>query len=571
MAKFDKKLAQILTRRRLLADDAIQPLLDEVEKNADKSLSELLIERKVLTEDTVIGALAEEMNLPPINLNKVAIDKTALEAIPEDVARAYKVLPVAKIGNILTIAVANPFDIFTIDDVKIVSGHELLPVVSTDYSIRKAIEKAYSREEAEIASLVHGLEADEQLEITSTQELDSPPGDEAAGDDSPIIKLVQLIILQAIKQRASDIHIEIYEKRTRVRYRIDGALREVMAPPRKLYNNLTTRVKVMCPEMDIADRRRPQDGKFQTRYEGRKIDFRVSVLPTVHGEKVVIRILDTAGVGRSLDDLGFEPKALDDFRSAVKAAYGMVLVTGPTGSGKSTTLYSAIKEVMSDEDNISTVEDPVEYEIEGINQVAVNEKAGRGFGDTLRSLLRQDPDTIMIGEIRDRETAEIAVKAALTGHLVLSTLHTNDAASTVTRLLDMGIDAFLVSSSVLLVSAQRLVRKLCQDCKKPVKPDEKVLTRWGFTESEIAAGLTVYEPGGCTRCSQQGYSGRMALLETMPMSEELRRLVTAGASALDLKKQGLKEGMITLRRAGLNNALRGITSVEQVLSLTMAD
>ena len=572
MAKFDKKLAQILSRRELVGQEALDSMLNEVEQDGEKSLSELLIERSVVDEEVIIGTLAEEMNLPPINLNKVDVAKEALDVIPEDLARYYKVLPVSKIGDVLTIAVANPFDIFTIDDVKIVTGHELLPVVSTDYSIKRAIEKAYNRDEAALDELMQGLDSESALELTKEEEGDDDVDMDAVSDDeeNPVVKLVNLIIVNAIKQRASDIHIEIYEKRTRVRYRVDGALFEAMTPPRKLYKTLVTRVKVMCPTMRIDERQRPQDGRFQMRYENRKIDFRVSSLPTVYGEKVVIRILDSSSLKLSLDELGFEQKALDDFRKAVEAPYGMLLVTGPTGSGKSTTLYSAIREVLNDEDNISTVEDPVEYELEGVNQVAINVQRGLTFAGALRSLLRQDPDTIMVGEIRDRETAEIAIRAALTGHLVLSTLHTNDAPSTVVRLVDMGVDAFLVSSSVLLVSAQRLVRTLCQECKKTVKATEEAAREWGFEDEEIEQGIKVFEPGGCSRCTK-GYKGRMAMLETMPVSEEIRRRIVGGKSTLDIRAQALEEGMVTLRRAGLNNVLKGLTSMAEVNSMTLAE
>ena len=571
MAKFDKKLAQILIKTGLMEQPQVDELLAETEKSTEKSLTELLVERKIMDEGTIIGTLAEEMNIPPIDLNKVEIEEEALKIMPEDLAKYYQVLPVSKIGNVLTIAVANPFDIFTIDDVKIVTGHELLPVVSTDLSIKKAIAKVYNKSQSQLDDLMQGIENTE-FEVTEKEE------DEAlnvaaitdGGKDDQIIKMVNTLILQAIKQRASDIHIERYEKRARIRYRIDGVLAEVMSPPKKIYSLITSRVKIMCPEMDIAERQRPQDGKFQMKVDGRQVDFRVSVLPLVWGEKVVIRILDSSSLTLSLDDLGFEEKALKDFRTAVKSAYGMLLVTGPTGSGKSTTLYSAVKEVLVDADNISTVEDPVEYQLEGVNQVPINEKRGMTFAAALKTLLHQDPDTIMLGEIRDKETADIAVRAALTGHLVFSTLHTNDAPSSITRLVDMGIEPFLVAGSVILVSAQRLVRRMCGECKLPYQPPKEKLLEWGFKEDETVQGITIYKPNGCGRC-KKGYKGRMALLETMPMSEEVRRLVIKGKSALDVRVQALKEGMVTLRRVGLNNAVRGKTSIEEVLSITMPD
>ncbi|MBN1808043.1 MAG: Flp pilus assembly complex ATPase component TadA [Planctomycetes bacterium] len=571
MAKFDKKLAQIVVKANLVSQEQVDTLLAEVEKKGDKSLTQLLLDNSLVDEGTIIGTLSEEMNIPPIDLAKVDVSEDALEVMTEDLANYYQVLPVSKIGNVLTIAVANPFDIFTIDDVKIVTGHELLPVVSTDVSIKKAISKVYNRAQGQLEDLMEGLE-NTDFELTEETEEEAVDMGAVTGDDAdnPVVQMVNLIILQAIKQRASDIHLEVYEKRTRVRYRIDGSLQEVMAPPKKMYANLTSRVKVMCPEIDIAERRRPQDGKFQMKVDRRNVDFRVSVLPIVYGEKVVIRILDSSNLTLTLDELGFEEKALKDFRSAVNSPYGMMLVTGPTGSGKSTTLYSAVREVLNDEDNISTVEEPVEYQLDGVNQVPINEKRGLTFDAALRSLLRQDPDTIMIGEIRDKITAEIAVKAALTGHLVFSTLHTNDAPSTVTRLVDMGVDSFLVSSSVVLVSAQRLVKRLCPECKEKWEPPKEHLLEWEFSEEEAEQGVTVYKAAGCGRCSK-GYKGRMALLETMPMTDAIRRIIVTGGSALDLKAQALKEGMITLRRVGLNNALRGKTSMEEVLSITMAD
>jgi type IV pilus assembly protein PilB len=380
--------------------------------------------------------------------------------------------------------------------------------------------------------------------------------------------LVNLMILQAIREGASDIHVEPFEKHLRVRYRVDGACHESLSPPLKMHPAIVSRIKIMS-EMDIAERRKPQDGKFQMKVQGRQVDFRVSILPMVHGEKVVIRILDTSSLALTLDALGFEEKALKDFRFSVTAPYGMILVTGPTGSGKSTTLYSAVKEVLNIEENITTVEDPVEYQLDGVNQVPVSEKRGLTFAAALRSILRQDPDTVMIGEIRDRETIEIAVKAALTGHLVFSTLHTNDAPSTVTRMVDMGVEPFLVGAATLLIAAQRLGRKLCTECKEKTEfPLEKLLAE-GMT-AEQAKEATFFRPKGCGRCSG-GYKGRFALLETMPFNDELRRVITEGGTSLDIKQKAISQGMQTLRAVGLANAMRGKTSLEEVLSITMAD
>ncbi|MFQ5653628.1 MAG: GspE/PulE family protein, partial [Planctomycetota bacterium] len=390
------------------------------------------------------------------------------------------------------------------------------------------------------------------------------------GKEAPAVKLVNHIVYQGIRDKASDIHIEPMERNVRIRYRLDGVLKEAMKPPIRMHNSLVSRIKVMCG-LDIAERRIPQDGKFQLRVEGRQIDFRVSTLPTIHGEKVVMRILDSSNLALSLEGLGFEEKALQDIRNAISLPYGMMLVTGPTGSGKSTTLYSSIREVMSVQENIVTVEDPIEYQINGVSQVPVNNKRGLSFAAALRSILRQDPDTIMIGEIRDLETAEIAIKAALTGHLVFSTLHTNDAPSTVTRLVDMGVDPFLVSSATQCIAAQRLARRLCSHCKKQMKkpPPKKRLLALGFVEEDLQE-LELYTPGGCNRCAN-GYRGRFALLETMPLNEEIRRLIVSGASAPEIKSAALKTGMVTLRRCGLMNVARGKTSLEEILRVTLSD
>jgi len=571
MAKFDKKLASILAKSGLLTAEQEEEYLAKVEADVDgKSLTELLVESGTVEEKSIIACVSEEMNYPPIDLERVNADPEALALVPEDLALSFGVLPIAKMGNTITMAVANPFDVLTIDDIKIITEYEPLPVVSTDVAIKKAIEKVYDKSGQQMEELFGELSEDD-LELTtgSDEDDDVDIGALTAGaDDSPVVKLVNMMILRAIKEGASDIHVEAYEKHARVRYRIDGACHEALSPPKKMYGAMVSRLKIMS-EMDIAERYKPQDGKFQMKVQGRQVDFRVSMLPMVHGEKCVMRILDTSNLALSLESLGFEQKALDDFKTGIHAAYGMILVTGPTGSGKSTSLYSAIREVMNDEDNITTVEEPVEYQLDGINQVPVNAKRGLTFAAALRSILRQDPDTVMIGEIRDLETAEIAVKAALTGHLVLSTLHTNDAPSTVTRLVDMGIDRFMVSSSVVLVSAQRLVRRLCKECKVVVHPDKEKLVSEGFTPEEAETG-ELHGPGGCARC-KKGYKGRMALLETLPMTDDIKRVVVDGGSGLDVKQAALKQGMQTLRRVGILNALRGKTSLDEVLNITMPD
>lgn len=570
MAKFDKKLAAILAKHAIIEEGRKDELLAAAEQ-ANKSLTEYVLEQRMATEEAIIGAVAEEMNLPPIDVDKIELDREALALVPEETARRYQVLPVAKIGRTLTIAVANPMDVFSQDDVNIVSGCDLMPVLSTEVAIKRVLQRAYDQPQADMQNLVEQMAEGEAVELAQEKEEQVDVNAAAAESESaPVIKLVNLLVTEAVKSGASDIHIEPYEKRVRVRYRIDGACVERPAPPKKMHNAVVSRIKIMS-NLNIAERRVPQDGKFRMKFPDRDIDFRVSTLPLIHGEKVVVRVLDTSGQGRDLDSLGFEEKALKDFQTAIDSAYGMVLVTGPTGSGKTTTLYSAVRKIVKVEENITTVEDPVEYTMEGVNQVQVNEKAGLTFAEALRSILRQDPDTVLVGEIRDKETAEIAVKAALTGHLVFSTLHTNDAPTTITRLVDMGVDNYLVASCVILVSAQRLVRRLCQECKKPYKPKPEEMRDWGMTEEEIASQPTIHGPGGCQRCNNIGYKGRLPLLETLPMNEALRELVVKGGSAVEIKRLALSQGMMTLRRVGLLNVLRGTTSIQEVLNITMPD
>jgi len=567
MANFDKRLKGIITKAGLLTADKVDVALAEAQEQK-KPLSQVLTERHLVDERALIGSISKEMNIPPIDLAKVDVAAEALESLPQDLATTYGVVPIARIGNLLTVAVANPFDVLKLDDVGLVTGCQLMPVVSTEATIRHAIDRFYHSGEQQMEELLEDM-AGPDLEVTKETEDDESTDITAETGDSPVVKLVNMMIYQAIKNRVSDIHIEPYEKKVVVRYRQDGILFEALTPPKKMQNAIASRIKVMSA-LDIAERHRPQDGKFQLKVDGRQIDFRVSVLPLIHGEKVVMRILDSSNLTLNLDSLGFEPKALADFRKAVSSPYGMILVTGPTGSGKSTTLYSSLKEIMSGEDNIITVEDPVEYQLEGVNQVPVNAKRGLTFAAALRSILRQDPDKIMIGEIRDLETVEIAIKAALTGHLVLSTLHTNDAPSTITRMADMGVDLFMIASSTLLVSAQRLCRRLCQDCREKIELPPERLLALGFAQEEVDGKPIIYKAKGCPRCAA-GYKGRFALLETLPITAEVQQAIIRGKSAPDIKALGLEQGMITLRRCGILNVMRGNTSLEEVMRVTMAD
>jgi type IV pilus assembly protein PilB len=572
--QFDKRIRNVLLKAEVI-DQAKADECRSLQKDDDESFIETLIENQLAEEAAIVSALAQETHLPPIDLEKVEFDEAALGTLTQDMASYYNVLPVSKIGSILTLAVANPFDILKLDDLRTLTECELRPVVSTEVSIGKVISRAYNPSEMDMASFMSSLEGGEAGELELKEDSDDEDLDLASltseTGDSPVIQLVNQIIYNGIKAGASDIHIEPFEKSIRVRYRVDGVLGEALTPPKKIANAMVSRLKIMS-SLDIAERRVPQDGKFQMRVEGRQVDFRVSVLPVVHGEKVVLRILDSTSLNRSLDSLGWEPSALANFKEGLDAAYGMVLVTGPTGSGKSTTLYSAIRELITVEDNITTVEDPVEYQLDGVVQVPVNAKRGMTFAAALRSILRQDPDIVMIGEIRDLETADIAVKAALTGHLVFSTLHTNDAAASITRMVDMGVDSFMVASSLLVCSAQRLLRAICEHCRAPAEdlPPEHLLSI-GFKEEDFSDELTLYKPVGCPRCSN-GYKGRLAVTEVLAVNDEIRKMVIKGDSAIDIKKFAVDNlGMLTLRRTAILNAIRGRTSVDEVLRMTQGD
>jgi len=567
---FDKRVIRILRSAGVLEEDNLNQVVEAAEKE-NASVSSVLVKRGVVEENDLLGLLAERLRVTPISLHDCVLDPEVVRMIPQETASGHHMVPISRIEDVLTIAVSNPFDVVTLDQLRNTTGCELRLVLSLPEAIERALNRVYNPGAAELEAVMDEM-GDADIELKSDDDVEEIDLEAMAKDEgeSPVIRFVNLVIYQAIKEKVSDIHIEPFEKVVRVRFRSDGICHEAFKPPKALHNSIVSRIKIMCG-MDIAERRRPQDGKFQIRVEKRSIDFRVSVLPTVHGEKVVMRILDGGNLALSLDTLGFEQKALDDFREAIKSSYGMILVTGPTGSGKSTTLYSAVKELLNDELNFVTVEDPVEYQLFGVNQVHVSEKRGLTFAAALRSILRQDPDIVMIGEIRDTETINIAIKAALTGHLVLSTLHTNDAPSTITRMIDMGVDPFMVSSATLLVSAQRLARRLCKYCKAPLDkaPPERLMSI-GFTpeEAEIAE---LYKPVGCPRC-KNGYTGRFALLETMPLNEDLKRMIIEGKSSLALKNAAIVDHkMITLRRCGILNAMRANTSLEEVLRVTMPD
>ena len=571
MVSFNRRIVRILeeggqVEMGLLAEAS------RVAAKGEQSVTEFLLGKKAFDEGTLLGLLADRLAVPPMDLARLDLPRDLIEAVPLELASSTGCCPVSKMGGILTIAVSNPFDVVKHDDLRLSTGCDLRLCLALETQIKRAVSKLYGTDDAErISKVLESVDPDMELGRTGAdiEEVVDVAVASEDGNDAPIIKLVNLIIYQAIKGKASDIHIEPFEKRVLVRYRVDGNLAEAMEPPKRLQSAIVSRIKIMA-NMDIAEKRKPQDGKFQVKAEGRQIDFRVSSLPTVHGEKVVMRILDASNLALDLGSLGFEDKALQDFRNAIAAPYGMLLVTGPTGSGKTTTLYSAVKEIMNGDSNFVTVEDPVEYQVDGLNQVQVNVKSGLTFAAALRSILRQDPDVVMVGEIRDTETNEIAVKAALTGHLVLSTLHTNDAAGTITRMVDMGVDPFMVASATLLVSAQRLIRRVCPHCKEAYRCAPERMLHMGFTQDEVDAKSDVFRAKGCARCNQ-GYAGRFAILETLPMNDDIKRMVVDGHSSIEVRSKAIEHGMVTLRRAALLNALRGNTSIEEVLRVTLGE
>lgn len=563
------RLGQMLVAANLITEDQLKKALAAQQKDGGR-LGSNLVKLGFIDEERLIYFLSKQYGIPSVNLQDLDIDSSLCKLIPGDVIQKYQIMPINRTGATITIAMVDPSNVFALDDVKFMTGYNVEPVVASETAIKAAISKYYDSADAIQDVMATLNEVDANLDLIQEEEEDVNLGElKAAVEDAPVVKLVNLILTDAIAKGASDIHIEPYEKDFRVRYRIDGVLYETMRPPMKLKAALTSRIKIMS-ELDISERRLPQDGRIKLKLKNKEVDLRVSTLPTLFGEKIVMRILDKGNLQLDLAKLGFEEKAGKDFFKAISSPYGMCLVTGPTGSGKSTTLYSALSNVNKIDVNIMTAEDPVEYNLSGINQVQMKDEIGLNFAATLRSFLRQDPDVIMVGEIRDYETAEIAVKAALTGHLVLSTLHTNDAPSTINRLLNMGIEPFLVASSCLLILAQRLARKVCANCKEPERIPPQALVDIGFTEEE-AAGLVCYKGKGCDVCGGTGYKGRVALYEVMPISERIKELILEGASATEIKKAMVLDGCKTLRMSGLTKIKDGVTSIEEVLRVTFGD
>ncbi len=571
MAKDDaSRLGELLVKEQLITPLQLQRALASQRASGGR-LGHELTRLGYIEENELTGFLSKQYGVPSINLREVEIDPEVLKLVPKELVTRHQVIPVNRSGNVLIVAMADPSNIFAIDDLKFYTKLQVDPVVASEQAIADAIEKYYSSNVSFDEVMMDFEAEDEEFEFEDDVEEDLNVLDlEKSAGDAPVVKLVNLILLDAIRKNASDIHVEPYEKQLRIRYRIDGVLYEVMKPPIKLKHAITSRLKIMS-NLDIAERRLPQDGRIKMKLgRGKEMDFRVSVCPTLWGEKVVLRLLDKSNLQLDMTKLGFEEQVLAAFKEQIYKPYGMILITGPTGSGKTTTLYSTLSELNKSTTNICTAEDPIEFNLFGINQVQMHDDIGLNFAAALRSFLRQDPDIIMVGEIRDFETAEIAVKAALTGHLVLSTLHTNDAPSSVSRLLNMGIEPFLVASSVNLIGAQRLVRRLCNDCKEPIEVPPNVLIEMGVPPEEVG-NYHVMRANGCRTCNNTGYKGRIAVYEIMVMTEELREFVLNGASTLELKREAIRQGMKTLRMSALTKLANGETSMEEVVRATAPD
>lgn len=566
LVSLKKKLNEILLEKKLITDKDLKKAL-KIQKEKGGQLSKIMIQEKMISQKDLMIMLGKELRIPPIDLAKYKIDPEVVKFIPERVARHYLLIPISKIKNVISVAMVDPLNIFALDDVKALTHMEVQTMIATSDDILGAIEKYYGVKTPEMSEIVK--KAQKAVDLRTVEVADIPDVAELAriSEEAPIIKLVNVIISEALKNRASDIHIEPFIDRVRVRYRIDGILYEFFTLPSKIQNALLTRIKIMA-NLDITQRRIPQDGRFKIKTEDKEVDFRVSVLPTSFGGKVVLRALDKANLSIGLESLGFLPGPLKAFQDAIAKPYGMILLTGPTGCGKSTTLYSILNQLNTVDKNLITIEDPVEYQIERITQIPVKPEIGLTFASGLRSVLRQSPDVIMVGEIRDGETADIAIKAALTGELVLSTLHTNDAPSAITRLMNMGIEPFLISSSIILIAAQRLCRKICVECKEPCAISDSVLAGLGLKPEK---GKVFYHGKGCAKCNQTGYKGRLGTLEVLIIDDAIREMIVKGASTVEIKDYAIKHGMKTLRDNALEKFTLGQTTLEEVLRITQEE
>ena len=566
-----QRLGDLLVKEKIITPEQLEQA-NKVQKEQSCRLGSALVKLGFLTDEDVTNFLSRQYGVPAINLSYFEIDPAVVKLIPFETAKRYQILPLSRVGASLTIAMVDPTNVFAMDDIKFMTGFNIEPVVASESSIQSGIEKAYGTSQGDdLETVMQSMTDDADVEVQAEEEQIGLADLEKAADEAPVVKLVNLVLTDAVKRGASDIHIEPYEKEFRVRFRIDGVLQSIMSPPVKLKDAITSRLKIMA-KLDISEKRLPQDGRIMLKMQlgGRKkqLDFRVSTLPTLWGEKIVMRLLDKENLRLDMTKLGFEQESLTKFEKAILKPYGMVLVTGPTGSGKTNTLYSSIARLNTPDTNIMTAEDPVEFQLAGVNQVQMKEQIGLNFAAALRAFLRQDPNIILVGEIRDFETAEIAIKAALTGHLVLSTLHTNGAPETITRLMNMGIEPFLVATSVHLICAQRLVRRICGECAEVIDMPVQALIEEGYTPEE-AKTVKIKKGKGCGICNNTGYKGRTGLYEVMEVDDEIKELVLVGASALELKKKAIERGMITLRRSGLIKVAAGQTTLEEVARETI--
>jgi type IV pilus assembly protein PilB len=572
---FGERIADAMVEDGLLTPQQVEELL-EMQKKEGSRLLKLVVDKAYVTDTDLAVSVGRVLNTPPINLARIGVPPEVADLLPREVAQNYKVVPVARLENKLFLAMADPLNVMAVDDVKRITKLEIAPLIAPEKAIIDKLNNIAAAKSGSMEDIIMDVQkkADEEQDAdnieVSKEAIEEVNLDQlaASSEEAPVIKLANLILVQAIKDRASDIHIEPFEKMVRLRYRVDGSLIDVTPPPKQMQLALCSRLKIMS-SLDIAERRLPQDGRMRVKVSGKDYDLRVSFLPTVHGEKCVLRVLDKTNLSASIDKLGLDPDTFAQFKAAVDAPHGLILVTGPTGSGKTTTLYSALNELNNPTYNIVTVEDPVEFQVPGINQVPVKKDIGLTFGNALRSILRQDPDIVMIGEIRDTETAEIAVEAALTGHQVLSTMHCNDAPGAIARLDDMGIAPFLISSSVILACAQRLMRRICSHCKEPMTYAPKMYQDLGI-EPSIFEGVTLYRGRGCERCKGSGYTGRLAIIEAMTVRDEIRKLIIARANTREMGKIAIGQGMRTLRMVALDRVREGVSTLEQVLVLTSA-
>ncbi len=563
---FSNKIAAILLRRQALDEKTLFEA-EEACKTENLRLEEYLLRQKLVTETRFTLAVAEYLGLKPVTLAHFTPDRQLLELIPADRLKSLQIIPMSKLGNVLTVALGDPFNTAVVEELQTITGLSVMPLVAAEKEVKDLLQRCLEQLSPNLEDVFKNMLDSDEIQLGDDKEEDVSLDEMLeSAEGAPVIRMVNSILLEALRRRASDIHLEPMERSLRLRYRVDGELYEVPSPPKNLQSAITSRIKIMS-DMDIAERRVPQDGRFKIRALGREVDLRVNLLPMIHGEKIVMRLLDKSNLASSLSALGLDPKAHEALLYSISQPHGIILVTGPTGSGKTTTLYSCLQDLNKVNVNIVTTEDPVEYQLQGINQVQINEDVGLTFASALRAILRQDPDIVMVGEIRDQETAAIAVKAALTGHLVLSTLHTNDAAGAITRMRDMGIEAFLLASSIIMAQAQRLYKKLCVVCKKPAEISENFL-RINNIDPAVLAGSEIYAPVGCSKCANTGFRGRSSLMEVLIINDEMRQLILANANAGALTEKAIAAGMQTLRMVGLDKVKQGISSLEEILSVT---